>query len=51
MANQFIIKNTMADMRSITASEIKDIRDGVFDGYHYLAIIKKEIPLPRLYIF
>lgn len=50
MANQFIIKNTMADMRSITASEIKDIRDGVFDGISLLGYYKKgDTPAPIVY--
>lgn len=50
MANQFIIKNTMAEMRSTTASEIKDIQDGTYNGILLLGYYQKEdTPGPIVY--
>ncbi|MFD2962490.1 MULTISPECIES: hypothetical protein [Olivibacter] len=32
MANQFLVKKTMADMRNLSANEIADLQTNVFDG-------------------
>lgn len=50
MSNQFIIKNTMADMRALSALEITGLKDGTYNGvqllgYHNLG----DTPEPILY--
>lgn len=36
MANQFLIKNTMADLRALSATEITGLTNGTYSGVHLL---------------
>ncbi|WP_294346294.1 hypothetical protein [uncultured Sphingobacterium sp.] len=45
MANQFLIKNTMADMRNLSACEIVALESGCFPGIELLGYYEKvDIP-------
>lgn len=41
MANQFLVKNTMADMRALSASEITALQNGTYDGVELLGYYEK----------
>lgn len=41
MANQFLIKNRMADMRALSASEITALQNGTYDGVELLGYYQK----------
>lgn len=41
MANQFLIKNSMADMRALSAGEITALQNGTYDGVQLLGYYEK----------
>ncbi|WP_333624685.1 hypothetical protein [Sphingobacterium siyangense] len=41
MANQFLVKNTMADMRALSASEITALQNGTYEGVELLGYYEK----------
>lgn len=41
MANKFLIKNTMADMRALSASEITALQNSTYDGVELLGYYEK----------
>lgn len=41
MANQFLVKNTMADMRALSAGEITALQNGTYDGVQLLGYYEK----------
>ncbi|KKO89683.1 hypothetical protein AAW12_18940 [Sphingobacterium sp. Ag1] len=50
MANQFLIKNTMADMRNLSACEIVALESGCFPGIELLGYYEKgDTPCPIKY--
>lgn len=52
MTNQFLIKNTMADMRSLSACEITLLQSGCYAGVELLGYYEKgDTPAPITYFF
>jgi len=52
MANQFLIKNTMADMRALSATEITGLTNGTYSGVHLLGYYQAgDTPDPLVYLF
>lgn len=52
MANQFLIKNTMADIQALSATEISALKDGTYCGVELLGYYKKgDTPLPIIYFY
>lgn len=50
MANQFLIKNTMADMRALSSDEITALKNGTYDGVELLGYYEKgDTPAPIVY--
>lgn len=50
MANQILIKNTMADMRALSAVEITALENGMYEGVELLGYYKKgDTPAPVNY--
>ena len=50
MANQFLIKNTMADMQSLSSLEIQALKTGTYDGVELLGYYEKgDIPAAIVY--
>lgn len=50
MANQFLIKETMAAMRSLSAAEITALQNGTYEGVHLLGYYEKgDTPAPIIY--
>ncbi len=41
MENQFLIKNTMTDMRALSATEITALQNGTYDGVELLGYYEK----------
>ncbi|MDR2272508.1 MAG: hypothetical protein LBF27_16495 [Sphingobacterium sp.] len=41
MANQILIKNSMADMRALSAAEITALQNGTYEGIELLGYYKK----------
>ncbi|PUV26307.1 hypothetical protein [Sphingobacterium athyrii] len=52
MANQILIKNTMADMRGLSAAEITALKNGTYEGVKLLGYYKKgDTPAPIIYYY
>lgn len=52
MANQILIKNTMADMRVLSATEITALQNGTYEGIELLGYYKNgDTPAPILYYY
>ncbi|MEI2272550.1 hypothetical protein OHD16_10405 [Sphingobacterium sp. ML3W] len=52
MANQFLIKETMADMKALSAAEITALQAGTYDGVQLLGYHKKgDTPAPIIYYY
>jgi len=50
MANQFLIKETMAKMKELSTSEITALQNGTYDGVQLLGYHKKgDTPAPIIY--
>jgi len=50
MANQFLIKSTMAAMRAMSTSEKNDLQIGVYEGVLLLGYYEKgDTPAPIIY--
>jgi len=50
MANQFLIKNTMADMRALSAAEITGLNNGTYSGIQLLGYYESgDTPQPIVY--
>jgi len=50
MANQFLIKETMADMKALSAAEITALQAGTYDGVQLLGYYEKgDTPEPIIY--
>ncbi|WP_104381325.1 hypothetical protein [Sphingobacterium sp. HMA12] len=50
MANQFLIKETMAAMRSLSAAEITALQAGTYEGVQLLGYYEKgDTPAPIIY--
>ncbi|WP_104381322.1 hypothetical protein [Sphingobacterium sp. HMA12] len=50
MANQFLIKETMTAMRSLSAAEITALQNGTYEGVQLLGYYEKgDIPAPIIY--
>ncbi|ULT25785.1 hypothetical protein KUH03_01950 [Sphingobacterium sp. E70] len=50
MANQFLVKETMAAMRDLSAAEITALQSGTYEGVQLLGYYEKGIPQHRLII-
>ncbi|MDR2274865.1 MAG: hypothetical protein LBF27_28410 [Sphingobacterium sp.] len=52
MANQFLVKETMADMRGLSAAEITALQNGTYEGVQLLGYYEKgDTPEPILLSF
>jgi len=52
MANQFLVKETMAAMRGLTAAEITALQNGTYDGVQLLGYYKKgDTPASIIYYY
>ncbi|WP_104381320.1 hypothetical protein [Sphingobacterium sp. HMA12] len=52
MANQFLIKETMADMKAISTAEITALQNGTFEGVQLLGYYQKgDTPAPIIYYY
>ncbi|ULT25766.1 hypothetical protein KUH03_01850 [Sphingobacterium sp. E70] len=50
MANQFLVKETMAAMRGLSAAEITALQNGTYDGVQLLGYYEKgDTPAPIIY--